>query len=66
MSKLRESQRRARNKWDAANTRRVYLKFSLNRDRAILDKLDSVENKVGYIRKLINEDLGQENDSDNS
>ena len=66
MSKLRESQRRARDKWDAANTRRVYLKFSLNRDRAILDKLDSVENKVGYIRKLINEDLGQENDSDNS
>ena len=65
MSKLRESQRRARNKWDAANTRRVYLKFSLNRDKAILDKLDSVENKIGYIRRLINKDLG-ENDANNS
>lgn len=65
MSKLRESQRRARDKWDAANTKRVYLKFSLNRDRAILDKLDSVENKIGYIRDLINKDLG-ENDANNS
>ena len=65
MSKLRESQRRAIDKWDAANTKRVYLKFSLNRDRAILDKLDSVENKIGYIRDLINKDLG-ENDANNS
>ena len=64
MSKLQESQRRARNKWDAANTRRVYLKFSIKRDKAILDKLDSVENKIGYIRKLINKE--QENDSDNT
>lgn len=39
------------------NTTTVLLRLHKDNDRAIIDKLNSVGNKVGYIRGLILEDL---------
>ena len=44
-------------KYDKINTRKIFLKFNLKTDADILEKLDSVENKQGYIKELIRQDL---------
>lgn len=44
-------------KYDRSNTQRIYLKFNLKTDADILEKLDSVENKQGYIKDLIRKDI---------
>lgn len=44
-------------KYDQKNTQRIYLKFNLKTDSDILEKLDSVENKQGYIKELIRKDI---------
>ena len=44
-------------KYDQKNTQRIYLKFYLKTDADILEKLDSVENKQGYIKDLIRKDI---------
>lgn len=38
----------------------ITIRFSKERDAAILKKLDEVESKTGYIRELINRDIGGE------
>ena len=52
-----EAQLRAQAKYDAENTRKILLKLNLNTDADILDKLDSVGNKQGYIKSLIRKDI---------
>lgn len=52
-----DAQKRAVKKYDAANTKRLLLKFNLGTDKDILDKLDAVPNKQGYIKQLIREDI---------
>lgn len=54
-----EAQKRAAQKYDAANT--VQLKFKLNKksDADILARLDSVQNKQGYIKQLIRADINK-------
>lgn len=52
-----ESKKRANAKSDAKNTRQIKFKFSINTDADILEKLDSVENKQGYIKELIRKDI---------
>lgn len=44
-------------KYDKNNTRRICLKFNLKTDADILEKLESVENKQGYIKDLIRKDI---------
>lgn len=44
-------------KYDRSNTQRIYLKFNLKTDADILEKLDSVKNKQGYIKDLIRKDI---------
>lgn len=44
-------------RYDAANTRKVTFKFNTGTDADILAKLDGVNNKQGYIKQLIREDL---------
>ena len=44
-------------KYDAANTRQVLMKLNLHTDRDILDRLDSMPNKQGYLKRLIREDM---------
>lgn len=44
-------------RYDAAHTRQIKLKLNLKTDADILKKLDSVENKQGYIKELIRKDM---------
>ena len=52
-----EAQRRANMKYEAENTRQVHLKLNLRTDKDVLEKLDSVPSKQGYIKELIRADL---------
>ena len=51
--KSSERQRR----YDEGHIRGIYLKLSLVYDADILDKLDSVPNKQGYIKELVRNDI---------
>ena len=44
-------------KYDKENTKRVYIKLNKNTDKDILDYLESVSNKQGYIKELIRKDM---------
>lgn len=57
-----EAQRKASARYDANNTVRVNLKLNLNTDMDILEKLEGVANKNGYIKELIRKDIGQINE----
>lgn len=52
-----ESQKKAKARYDAKATRQIMFKFNLRTDEDILEKLDSVENKQGYIKELIRRDM---------
>lgn len=54
-----EAQIKAQAKYDAENTRQVHLKLNRNTDKDVLDKLDEVPSKQGYIKELIRRDLGK-------
>lgn len=54
-----EAQKKASARWDAANTIQVKLKLNKNTDVDILEKLDSVSNKQGYIKELIRADIAR-------
>lgn len=51
------AQKKASEKYDLQNTRQITLKLNLINDADILMKLDETENRQGYIKKLIREDL---------
>lgn len=53
-----ESQKKANRKYDKNNTKQLMLKLNLKTDKDILDKLNSVGNKQGYIKSLIRKDIG--------
>ena len=52
-----KAQIKAQAKYDAANTRQLHLKLNRRTDWDVLEKLDSVPSKQGYIKKLIRADL---------
>ena len=52
-----EAQRKAQRRYDARNTRQVHIKLNLRTDKDVLEKLDEVQSKQGYIKRLIREDL---------
>lgn len=52
-----EASNRAQKKYDKENTKSIHLKFNLATDKDILDKLESVSNKQGYIKELIRKDI---------
>lgn len=54
-----EAQVKAQAKYDAKNTRQVHLKLNRRTDRDVLEKLDSVPSKQGYIKALIRADLNR-------
>lgn len=55
-----EAQKKAKAKYDKANTKQIMLKLNLKTDADILDQLDSVENKQGYIKDLIRKDMNKQ------
>lgn len=55
-----EQQKRAQIKYDKANTRQITFKFNLKTDADILERLDAVDNRQGYIKELIRNDMESE------
>ena len=55
--KYREAHARAHKKYSAANLVQVSFKVNRKTEPDILEKLESVENKQGYIKQLIREDI---------
>ena len=54
-----ESQKNAGMKYDQNNTRQIKFKFNKKTDADILEKLDSVQNKQGYVKGLIRDDIAK-------
>ena len=52
-----DAQIKAQRRYDARNTRQVHIKLNLRTDKDVLEKLDEVHSKQGYIKRLIREDL---------
>ena len=52
-TKQSEAQRR----YDDAHTKRFFMKLNTNYDADIIEKLDTVGNKQGYIKDLIRRDI---------
>ena len=52
-----DAQIKAQRRYDARNTRQVHIKLNLRTDKDVLEKLDEVQSKQGYIKRLIREDL---------
>lgn len=48
------------NNWKKQNTRCINVRYNIENDKQILDKLDSVDNKANYIRQLILDDIKKE------
>ena len=48
---------KASDKYDRANTTRVFIKLNNKTDADILKKLEGVSNKQGYIKELIRADI---------
>lgn len=55
-----ESQRRASAKYDAANTTSIRLKLNINTEMDIIERLEEVGNKSGYIKQLIRDDINKQ------
>jgi hypothetical protein len=47
-------------KWDAENTKQYKLKLMLRTDQDIIEKLDSVPNRQGYLKDLIRKDIAKD------
>ena len=60
MDMATEAQRKAQRRYDAKNTRQVHIKLNLRTDKDVLARLDEVQSKQGYIKRLIREDLAKE------
>ena len=54
-----EAQARATKKYDEQNTIRLSLKLNKTTDADILEKLETVESKQGYVKDLIRKDISK-------
>lgn len=52
-----EAKKRANDKYDKANTKQIKLKLNIRTDEDIIERLDRVDNKQGYIKGLIRKDI---------
>lgn len=59
MIMVSKAQIQAQAKYDKENTKSIHLKFNTKSDADILEKLDAVDSKQGYIKELIRKDLMQ-------
>ena len=46
-------------RYDKENTKQIKFKFNNKTDADILEKLESLPNKTGYIKQLIREDIAR-------
>ena len=59
---MRESQKRASARYDAKATKQIKMKLNMITDADILERLDEVDNKQGYIKELIRRDISRGSD----
>lgn len=52
-----EAMKRAKAKYATKNVKQIKLNLNINTDADILDWLDKLENKQGYIKELIRKDM---------
>jgi len=57
--KTSQAQINAVARYDAKNTIQIKMKLNLTTDADIIEKLKEVENKQGYIKQLIRDDIGR-------
>lgn len=55
----REARHRAAKKYQAANTKLLQIRLNLKTDKDIFEKLDTVDSKSGYVKKLIRNDINR-------
>lgn len=48
-------------KWRKANTKIVSVRFSIEKDKEVLDQINKQKNKADYIRKLVLKDIEENN-----
>lgn len=53
----KESTIKAINKFNKEKTKLVNVRLNVNTDADILEKLETVDSKMGYIKRLIREDI---------
>lgn len=58
---MTEKQKRYDQDWKAKNTTRIALRLNNNTDADIIEFLDTLNNKQGYIKDLIREDMKKQN-----
>lgn len=54
-----KAQIKASNKYNRENTKTFMLKVNKHTETDILNKLESVDNKAGYLKQLIRDDLNK-------
>lgn len=52
-----KAQLKAQEKYRKKNTKNVTLQLNINTDKDIIEKLNKVSSKMGYIKELIRKDL---------
>lgn len=52
---------RANTKYNKTHTKQYQVRLNLKTDADIITKMDSVPNKLGYIKQLIREDIAKGN-----
>ena len=57
MKMTKESTIKAINKFNKEKTKLVNVRLNINTDADILEKLENVDSKMGYIKRLIREDI---------
>ena len=57
---ITEAQKRAMAKYDKTHTKQIKLKLHLENDKDIIEALEKVDNKQGYIKELIKKDIKPE------
>ena len=58
--KTTKAQLKATAKYHKTNTKSYVIRLNLNTDADIIAKLESVENKQGYIKSLVRSDLNSD------
>lgn len=63
VGKLSEARKRANAKYDAAHTVQFKMKLNTTTDADVLRRLGEVDNKQGYVKGLIRDDIGKSQES---
>ena len=58
----KERQAAARRKYDSTKTKQYVMRLRLGADADVIERLDSVPSKTGFIRRLVREDIARDSE----